>query len=425
MKTLRKIIALALVVLLLAGLTALPAFASEEAGAVTVGSAAENAGAITVSLRIEGIRAPLYYNKEVTLEAGASVEDLLVLIGHTDGAPDIVIGGSELGAYVSGIDGLKEGEYGELSGWFYYVNGIDPFRSISLYELNDGDEVVCFYGDKFGVGMQFPYADLSKLYSNGTILFLSVDEEYDDDWNMSLVLNPVAGADVLFNGINYLTNENGGIYIEDKAGMAGLQRVQIEKYDEKSGVPKVLRFAPDHEIYVPFADTPDGVWFEIPVEFSVLMGFFRGADSARNLFLPGNYMTIAQLVTVLGRIAGADVDAPSDPWYAVARDWALDNGIITEWWFESGAGASVTREQFIYLFYLTAALAGSYDMDLESDITIATDFEDISADYYESISWAVASGIIHGMAEDALTINPGEKITRAQVCQMLFNYYYS
>jgi len=411
MKKISKTLALALAVLMLMGMTAIHTLAEE------------NRDTITVSVRIEGIKEPMYYNKTIEIEAGATVENLLALVNGMDSTPDIVIIGGEWGAYVSSINDLTEGDYGTMSGWLYYVNGVDPVKSISFCELQDGDVVVCFFSDKFGVGIQFPFIDLSRVYSESVISFLSEDTVYDDEWNETIVLNPVAGASVLFNGIKYTTDENGEIKITNKTGLAGLQSVLIERNDDESGVPTVLRFAPDFEIYVPFADTPENAWFGIPVEFCVSTGFFRGADNVQNLFLPKNNMTRYQLVTVLGRIAGVDVDAPSDPWYAAARDWALDSGIVNETWFEAGADASVTREMFIQLFYHTAWLAGSYDMDVKADITIATDYDAINADYSEAVSWAVASGIIHGMDSGALTINPKEEITRAQVCQMLFNYY--
>ena len=269
--------------------------------------------------------------------------------------------------------------------------------------------------------MQYPVPDLSRLYSAGVIKFTSNDEEYDEDWNVSIVKNPVEGAAVTFNGVIYTTDADGEIVIASKSGIAGMQSLKIERYDEGTGIPTVLRLAPDFEMYVPFADTPEDAWYEIAVMFCVSKGLFIGTDTANNLFSPSTDMTMAQLVTVLARLAGVDVSAESDLWYAQARDWAIENDIIEETAFQ--AGAIVTREMFINMFYLTAGLAGTYDMTVSADITEAADYDNISEVCLEAIAWAVASGIIRGTSDKALTISPTGIVDRATVCQMLYNYY--
>ena len=410
MKKIRKVAALAVMVMILAGMTALAATAAQPE-------------TISVSLRIEGIEEMLYYNKAIKIDAGASVEDLMTLVNETDETIGIVINGiSTDGTYIPEIAGLKEYAYGGYSGWSFRVNDEEPVVGQSLVYLKDGDNVVYYYGDPWGEpGMQYPIPDLSKIYSSGIVSFTSLDTTWDEEYNAFITKNPVVGATVTLNGADYTTDENGGILIEDKSGLAGMQSMKIERYDEASGVPTILRFEPDFEMYVPFADTPDGVWYDYPVEYSVRAGYFRGMDAAKNLFVPGGTTTMAQLITVLGRIAGEDVDAARTPWYQAALDWATGNGIVSDDTFE--AGASVTRQTFIYMFYLTAGLVGTYDMTISSDITGAVDYDEINEEYRQAVEWAVASGIISGTTSDALTIAPDEEITRAQVCQMLFNYY--
>ena len=374
---------------------------------------------INVSLRIEGVEETLYYEKSIEIASGATLEELMTMVNDRDETLAVV---SADGTYISEIAGLSEGAYGGFSGWSFRVNSTAPTFGQNLVILEDRDEIVYYYGDPWGEpGMQYPVPDLSKLYNGGVIGFFSTDEEYDEEWNVTLVKNPVAGASVTFNGDVYITDENGEIAIQDITGVAGIHSLQIERYDEEAGVPTVLRLAPDFEMYVPFADTPDDAWYEHAVIFCVGKGLFIGTDSAKNLFSPGMEMTMAQLVTVLGRIAGEDFSAPSDPWYASARDWAVENGIIADSAFT--AGENVTRETFIFMFYLAAELAGTYDMTVSDDITAAVDYDEINVNYRGAISWAVASGIISGTSSTSLTIAPGDEITRAQVCQMLLNYY--
>ena len=407
MRKMRKVVAPVLAVMILAGMTALSVTAATP-------------DTINVSLRIEGVEDTLFYDREVEIAAGATVDELMALVNEKDETLGIV---SDDGSYISEIAGLAASAYGGYSGWSFRVNDIAATVGQNLVFLEDRDEVVYYYGDPWGEpGMQYPIPDLSRLFSSGVISFMSTDEVYDEDWNMTLVKNPVIGATVTFNGEDYITDDNGEIIIPDKAGLSGMKSLQIERYDEGAGVPTVLRLAPDYKMYIPFTDTPDDAWYEPAIIFCVGRGMFIGTDAEKNLFSPGTEMTMAQLFTVLGRIAGEDFSVQSsDPWYASARDWAVENDIIAEDAFT--AEANVTREMFIYMFYLTTGLAGTYDMTASYDITVAVDYDNIDENYREAVSWAVASGIISGTTSAALTIAPNVEITRAQVCQMLLNYY--
>lgn len=52
---------------------------------------------------------------------------------------------TQFGAYVVGIDGLEEFDYGSQSGWMYSVNGVFPNYSAGEYILKAGDNVVWSY----------------------------------------------------------------------------------------------------------------------------------------------------------------------------------------------------------------------------------------------------------------------------------------
>lgn len=406
-------------------------------GTMTPVASADENEMITVSCRIEGLKDNIYNNAELEIAAGSTVEDLAKQINSTNDAPDISINNSTFGAYISKINGLAEFAYGEMSGWSYRVNGADPLVGISQYVLKDRDSVVLFYGDPFGAGMQYPEADWSRLLSESVIRFTSIDSVYDEKWSLSLIEKPVAGAKVTFRWDTYITNEKGEITVTDKTGLSGYRAMQIERYDERTGVPTVLRFAPDNEIYVSFADTPHGTnlaWYEDAVRFCVREEYFFGTDPTANLFEPLRNMTMMQLVTVLARIGGVDPDSTiGEQWYVVPLDWAISNKVLTidEKKAEEGIGAvyklmtgkNVTRQEFIHMFYITAGLVGGYDMNVRANISSATDYNDINAGYREAISWALASGIISGTNPDALIISPGLEVNRATVCQMLYNYY--
>ena len=424
MKNIRRIITIMLVAAALAGIMAQSAFADENS-------------TITVGFRAEGLKENIYDNPAVTIAAGSTVEDLIKKINSIDYAPRISINNGFFGAYVSAIDGLAEFEYGEMSGWSYRVNGEDPLVGMSQYKLEDRDSVVWFYGDPYGIGMQYPEADWSRLLSAGIISFSSIDSVYDENWELTLTENPVAGAKVTFRWDAYITDEKGEITITDKTGLSGYRALQIERYDEKTGVPTVLRFAPGFEIYVPFSDTPHApqlAWYEDAVRFCVREEYFFGTDPTANLFEPMRKMTMTQLATVLSRIGGVDSELTmGEQWYRAPLDWAISSKVLSidEKKVEEGIGAvyeltsgmNVTREEFIHMFYLTVGLVECCDMGVRADITGAKDYNEITGSYREAVSWAVASGLIEGTDPDSLIISPELEVNRATVCQMLYNYY--
>lgn len=53
------------------------------------------------------------------------------------------------GGYVTAIEGLGEGEYGETSGWSYTINGEYPTEGVEKSVLSANDEVVFVYVTEF------------------------------------------------------------------------------------------------------------------------------------------------------------------------------------------------------------------------------------------------------------------------------------
>ena len=159
-------------------------------------------------------------------------------------------------------------------------------------------------------------------------------------------------------------------------------------------------------------------WFYEAVYFATDKGLFAGDQN--NNFGPSESMTMAQLVTVCYRLAGNTTVAQT-PWYASALAWAIENDLVEEGSFEASAG--VTREDFIVMFYKTCALTGDFDMSLSADLSEAVDFEDISDDSRDAVSWAVGSGMIEGTTGDSLTIAPKTPVMRSVAAQMAMRFY--
>jgi hypothetical protein len=107
-------------------------------------------------------------------------------------------------------------------------------------------------------------------------------------------------------------------------------------------------------------------------------------------------------------------------WYSGGLKWAVEAELFPEASFRPGV--NVEREDFIYLFYATLGKLGE-DTTPRADITGAADYGEISSGNRDSVSWAVAAGLLVGTSGDALTINPHGQVSRAEVCQLLQRYY--
>ena len=208
---------------------------------------------MTVTLRIEGV-AQNYYYETLTIQYSTNnltVQDLILYADNNSDAITVV-GATGSSPYITDINGDKAGSLGDYSGWLYTVNGIEPPVGINSYDLSEGDNVVLYFGDPYGVGMQYPVADVSDI-ENGIIAFTSTDTTYDEQWNPVVSVNPVVGMTVVFGGetpVTYVTDSNGKIAIEEQYLTPGEHSLAIDKKGDK-GVPLVLRFAPDYTVTVP------------------------------------------------------------------------------------------------------------------------------------------------------------------------------
>ena len=208
---------------------------------------------MTVTLRIEGI-AQNYYYDTLTIQyssANLTVQDLIIYADNNSDAITVV-GATGSSPYITDINGDVAGSMGGYSGWLYTVNGEEPPVGVNAYNLKEGDSVVFYYGDPYGVGMQYPVPDVSDI-ANGVIRFTSMDTTYDEQYNPTVTENPVADMTVVFGGetpVTYITDKDGKITIEEQYLTAGDHSLSIDKKGDK-GVPLVLRLAPDYKVTVP------------------------------------------------------------------------------------------------------------------------------------------------------------------------------
>ncbi len=173
----------------------------------------------------------------------------------------------------------------------------------------------------------------------------------------------------------------------------------------------------------PFADIAHDDWFYSSVRYVYNKGLFTGTSETE--FEPSGKMSRAMLATVLYRmdnqpdVAFADVfsDVESGLWYSKPIIWANQSQIV-EGYGEGifASNAAITREQIAVMLY---RYAKGKNVDLPAEVSSLSfkDANEISDYAKESITWAVAKGIMEGNSD--LTLNPSGLATRAEVATML------
>ena len=158
----------------------------------------------------------------------------------------------------------------------------------------------------------------------------------------------------------------------------------------------------------PFTDVSVNAWYYEAVKYVYENGIMNGMD--RYSFQPNGTLTRAMVWTMLARFDGVDTEG-GNSWYAKAQEWATATGVSDG---ENPTG-EVTREQLITMLWRYAG-SPTYTADLSSYVDTA----DISSWAEQAMCWAVATGVIEGDENSALT--PKASTTRAQAAAMLMRF---
>ncbi len=79
-------------------------------------------------------------NIEISINEGDTV---LAVLKNAAKKQRIIVDDSQ--GYVTGIGGIYSGDFGDMSGWTYYVNGESPIVGAGEYLLADKDEIKWVY----------------------------------------------------------------------------------------------------------------------------------------------------------------------------------------------------------------------------------------------------------------------------------------
>ncbi|WP_407383462.1 DUF4430 domain-containing protein [Ruminococcus sp.] len=121
----------------------------------------DSGATVTISIRCDTIKDREKVNRyipddgvildqtTVTAAEGETVYDVLLRAADDRDIP-LDNRGAEGAAYIAGINGLYEFDYGALSGWMYRVNGAFPDVGCQSYTVSDGDRIEWLYTTDIG-----------------------------------------------------------------------------------------------------------------------------------------------------------------------------------------------------------------------------------------------------------------------------------
>ena len=184
----------------------------------------------------------------------------------------------------------------------------------------------------------------------------------------------------------------------------------------------------DHCPSKAFTDLDADAWYHEGVDYALTNGLMNGVGGGR--FEPDGQLTRAQLVTVLYRAAGEPdtgkqvnpfTDVADDAWYTKAVIWAANNGIVNGVAKNTFApDDSITREQIAAMLYRYAGAEAAK----EDKLSAFPDAAKVSDWAKEALNWAVASGLINGVADanGTASLEPQATATRAQIATILMRW---
>lgn len=183
----------------------------------------------------------------------------------------------------------------------------------------------------------------------------------------------------------------------------------------------------DHCPSKAFTDLDADAWYHEGVDYALTNGLMNGVGGR---FEPDGQLTRAQLVTVLYRAAGEPdtgkqvnpfTDVADDTWYTKAVIWAANNGIVNGVAKNTFApDDSITREQIAAMLYRYAGAEAAK----EDKLSAFPDAAKVSDWAKEALNWAVASGLINGVADanGTASLEPQATATRAQIATILMRW---
>lgn len=165
--------------------------------------------------------------------------------------------------------------------------------------------------------------------------------------------------------------------------------------------------------YAGYPDVLPQDWFYSSVRYVTERGLMNGTP---NGFEPNMDSSRATIWTILARFSGVDTTVVSGEWYAVARQWAMENGVSDG----TNPNGVITREQLATMLYRFAKNKGLVQEPVTADLSVFVDAGQISDYALDAMRWAISVGLLNGM--DGSRLAPQGSAARAQVAAMLMRF---
>ncbi|MBO9599881.1 MAG: S-layer homology domain-containing protein [Cohnella sp.] len=321
------------------------------------------------------------------------------------------------GKYINSIGGIAGAKYGGYDGWYFAVSRggqwIYPSVGVDSYLLEDGDEVLVYYGGD-ATKLAEPVAVSPAQPLPGQDITVKVTNR---PWNWTTggfdPEQPLAGVTVKAGSISVVTDVYGNAAL--KGLKEGLYALEVTGY-AKDAAPNVVRAVQTLAVTGSYSDEKSvAAWAQTSVRIAKASGALLGlGDNANASFKPQQAVTRAEFVAALARALGlkadgdsatAFKDVPAKAWYAkdvgVAVQAGLVSGVSKT---EFAPEAKLTREQAAIL--LTRALKLK-----ASETFVLKDANKASAGALDSIQAAMSGG---WMTAYEGSFSPKAQLTREQ-----------
>lgn len=191
-----------------------------------------------ISINVEGIHDSIVTTDNDYTTEKTTVYDALYEVLEKNNIP-IVVEDGQYGKYVSSINNETAGQFGGYDGWIYAVNGVEGAVSMDSCNINEGDNILVYYGG-YSPQTYIPKVALSsEEITTGNNFTVDVTATYFD-WNENnnVTVN-VTGAAITLLDKTYTTDDNGQSVIT-APNTAGDYTLKISQ-DRENNYPLIVR----------------------------------------------------------------------------------------------------------------------------------------------------------------------------------------
>jgi len=174
----------------------------------------------------------------------------------------------------------------------------------------------------------------------------------------------------------------------------------------------------------PFTDVYKSATYYKSVQFVYENGLFNGTSATK--FEPDTTMTRAMFVTVLGRLAGVNVDnyrsssfkdVPTGEWYSEYVEWASSIGLVEGYGNgKFGPNDAITHAQMYVLMQRYAGLIERMNTNVSGVSIPANDVKDIPTWAYEGVEFAAKNSFL---VTSSNRLTPNANAKRSELAMLL------